>query len=210
MSTSLSSHDFSLLKIAVRCVSQFDIHHAKAHWKVSTVAAKRRLAKLERRGLIKSRNVLASMPPVITQPLCIWKPNMPVPHAGQVSYAARQRWKALPVELRRVFYATNLGRALLGRSPISPPKDIQATHDLGLASTFIEYARRWPKLTESCWLNESEYAQHRGRHVKVEDAMLNRKGCILQMIDFAGAYRPDRVQDLLDHAQLHQTPIAIF
>ena len=210
MSNALSTHDFTMLDVAVRRVSQFDISHAKSIWNVSTIATKRRLAKLERRGLVKSRNVLASLSPLITKPLCHWAPNTPLPHAGQVSYAARTRWKSLPVEIRRVYYATNLGRGLLGRAAISPPKDIQATHDLGLSATFVEYLKRWPKLTKASWLNESEYAMHRGRHVKVEDAVLSRNGCVLQMIDFAGAYRPDRVQDLLDHAHQYQTPIAIY
>ena len=210
MPNPLSQHDYVLLDVAVRCVSQFNVPFAREIWDVSAVATKRRLAKLEKRGLIKSRKVLASQPPPINKPLCIWKPGEALPNSGKVAYQARNRWKTLPVEVQRIYYASDLGRGLLGRGILPRPKDIQATNDLGLALTFLAYRRRWPKVTQRCWLNESEYSSHRGRCVKVEDAMLKQGDRVMQMIDFAGAYRPDRVQALLEHAQYHHVPISIF
>ncbi len=210
MSRELSSADLRLLDAAVRRVAQFTCEFAKQFWGVSVIAARRRLQKLERVGLVEGRNVLVSQPPPVSKPLCIWKPGIATPHSGQVSYLARQRWKTQPVVVNRIYNATDLGRGLLGCSPIKSPKDIQATHDLGLADLYLHYLRRWPKLTAKCWLNESEYAHLRGRCVKVEDAMLRRGDRTLLMIDYAGAYRPDRVEALLMHAQLHHVPIAIY
>ena len=210
MGSELSKADLDLLHAAVCCVTQFNKSFAQSYWQVSPIAATRRLQKLERKGLLKSRNVLASTPPPIREPLCVCKPWEEIPHCGQVSYQARRRWKTRPVVVNRVYYATDLGRGLLGRPPVKPPKDIQATHDLGLSDVYLAYRQRWPKLTAKCWLNESEYAHHRGRCEKVEDAMLCRNHEVLLMVDYAGAYRPDRVKALLDHAQLHHAPIAIY
>ena len=210
MSRQLSSIDLHLLSTAVRCVTQFDTAFANEIWHVSKIAVKRRLQKLERKGVIKSRNILGSSPPPIEKPLCVWRPGESLPPAGGVSYQARKRWKTLPVVVKRVYYATNLGRGLIGRSPIAPPKDIHATHDLGLTSTFLKFRSQWPKLVSRCWFNESEYAHHRGRCVKVEDAMLRMGDKILLMVDFAGSYRPDRIKALLDHARFHNVPIAIY
>ncbi len=206
----LSSNDLYLLSTAVRCVTQFDKTFAAAIWQVSKIAVKRRLQKLERKGVFKSRNVLGSTPPPIEKPLCVWKPGESVPHPGKVSYQARKRWKMLPVQVKRVYYPTSLGRGLVGRSPTSPPKDLQVSHDLGLVSTFLKFRSQWPKLTSRCWFNESEYAHHRGRCVKVEDAMLRLGNRILLMVDFAGSYRPDRIEALLNHARYHRVPIAIY
>jgi len=210
MVSELSQADHDLMHAAVCCVTQFSSSFAQSYWQVSSIAAKRRLQKLERRGLLRSRNVLASTPPEIRTPLCVWKPGQASPHCGQVSYEARSRWKALPVEVKRVFHATDLGRALLGRMPIKRPRDVQATHDIGLSDCYLAYRRRWPKLTARYWLNESEFSHLRGRHVKVEDAVLRRDNTVLLMVDYAGAYRPDRVEALISHAQLHHVPIAIY
>lgn len=210
MASPLSMHDLQLLHASVTCVSQFTREFAKEFWHVSQVAATRRLEKLERRGLLRSRSVLASEPPPIGEPLCRWKPGQVTPHCGRVSYRARSRWKSQPVQVQRVFHATDLGCGLLGRAPTKPPKDIQATHDIGLSNVYLHYRRRWPKLTAGCWLNETEYSHLRGRCVKVEDAMLRRGDTIVLMVDYAGAYRPDRVEALVAHAQLHQVPIAIY
>ncbi|QEG37719.1 hypothetical protein [Bythopirellula goksoeyrii] len=211
MSSELTSNDLDLMNVSVTCVTQFTSSFAKRYWQVSSIAAKRRLEKLERKGLLRSRSVLAATPPPIHGPLCVFKPEQEIPHtAGRVSYQARQRWKSIPVVVNRVYFATDLGRGLLGRPPIKPPRDIQATHDLGLSDVYLAYRQRWPKLTARCWLNESEYAHHRGHCVKVEDAMLCRNHQVLLMVDYAGAYRPDRVKDLMCHAQEHNVPIAIY
>lgn len=206
----LNTTDYDFLRAAVTCVSQFDVDFAASYWGVSPIAAKRRLEKLERKKLLKGRNVLSSTPPTVQGPLCVWKPGETTPHFGQVSYQARKRWKTLPVQVQRIYFATDTGRGLLGRSPIKPPKDVQATHDLGLCQVYLQYRKRWPRLTESCWLNESEYGHLRGRYVKVEDALLSREGTVLLMVDYAGAYRPDRVEALLNHARQYNVPIAIY
>lgn len=210
MNKELLPWETDLLQATVRCVSQISTGFASKFWGVSGDIANQRLRSLEKRRLLHGRRVLVSELPRIESPLCVCKPGQEeLPH-GQVSYRAKRRWRSLPLEIKRVYFATSLARALFGRSPIRPPKDIQATHDLGLSSVYLEYRKRYPKLTRHSWLNESEYAHHRGRCVKVEDAMICHNGRVLLLIDFAGAYRPDRVKALVAHANLHQVPIAIY
>lgn len=209
MNTELAEWEAKFLFVALRCVTQFSSSFASEFWSVRPSVATRRLRKLEKRGLLKGRTVLASELPSMSVPLCTWRPGENYPHYGRISYLARRRWHSLPLLVKRVYYATTLSRSLFGRSAVKPPKDIQATHDVGLASVYLSYRRRCDKLTERCWLNESEYAHHRGRCVKVEDAMLCRDGQVLLLIDFAGAYRPDRVESLVRHAELYNVPIAI-
>lgn len=210
MPADLKVHDTDLLSVAVRSISQFTSGFAHRFWKVNRGVAERRLRKLEQRGLLHGRTVLVSELIGCDSPLCLWHPGESSPNCGHVSYQAKRRWRTLPLKVRRVYYASTLGRALFGREPVKPPKDIQATHDVGLAAVYLEYLRRYRKLTLTCWRGESEYAHHRGRCVKVEDAMLCRDGKVLRLIDFAGAYRPDRVQALIEHAALHKVPIAIY
>lgn len=210
MHAELNQHERELLHAAVRCVAQFGGTFASAFWGVPTTVANQRLRRLERRKLLRGRKVLVSELSGTPKPLCSWKPGEKTPLIGRVSYLARRRWRDLALKVTRVYYATDLARAIFGRDPVKAPRDIQATHDLGLASVYLAFLRRYPLLTQQCWLNESEYAHNRGRFVKVEDAMLCRNGDVLLLIDFAGAYRPDRVQALLTHAEKHQVPIAIY
>jgi len=202
--------DHQLIRAAVIGVRQFDRQFVSTLLAISSAAAKRRLERLEQRGLVKARNALVSRPPEVTAPLCVWRPGEPIPNVGHIAYAARRRWKDLPVEIIRVYHATNRCRALLGREPIKSPNTNHASHDLGLALTWLSFLRKWPLLTQRCWRVEAEYAASRGRCEKVEDAMLIRDSRVLLLVDYAGAYRDDRVAALLDHAQLHQVPIAIY
>ena len=206
----LDQDELALLRAAVIKVSQFMDGFAAELWGVTPAAARKRLSRLEERKLLKARNVLASKPPSITKPICSWNPGEPSPHCGEASYEARSRWKEIPVEVCRVYTATDLGRALFGRAPVKPPRDVQTAHDLGLTATYLFFRKTRPRLTERCWLNESEYAHHRGRGVKVEDAMLAHRDRVLLLVDFAGAYRPDRIEALIKHADQYNVPIAIF
>jgi len=200
-----------LLRHAVSSVTQFEQSFAETIWNVSKKAAHRRLSRLVKRGLLAKRNILASYPPPIAEPLCHWRPGEPFPHFGQVSYLARKRTKDRPVEIIPIYHATALGRGLIGREATTRPKALQASHDLGLTATFMHHLQRWPKLTEKCWLNETEYGHLRGRCVKVEDALLQRNGRVLLLIDFCGSsYTPQRISDLVRHAHYYDTPIKIF
>lgn len=206
----LPQPDYDLLRVAVLCVSQFDSRFASEFWNASPAAVRTRLARLEKRKLLESRQVLAALPPSVDEPLCRWRPGDPLPHCGRVSYQARCRWKRLPVQVCRVYCATPLARALFGRAPVKSARACQTSHDLGLAATYLTFRRRWPRLTSACWRNESEYAHFRGHGVKVEDAMLADNERVLMLIDFAGQYRPDRVKALVQHAQEHSVAIAIY
>lgn len=206
----LNHSDYQLLRPVVVGVTEFDASFAAEIWDVSIQAAKRRLRRLERKSVIESRKVLAAKLPRIERPIAVFKPGEVLPDCGSISSRARSRWNSVPVTSIRVYAANTIGRALLGREPVKPPKDVQATHNLGLAETFLMFRRRWPVLTKRCWRGESEYAGERGRFVKVEDAMLVRGGKPLLLVDFIGAYRKDRVKDLIEHADRFQVPIALF
>ena len=207
--TVITEDDLGVLRIATYSVTQFDATFAAAILNVSSKAATRRLERLVDRRLLVRRNVLASPSPDVSTPLCLCRPGEELPSPGKISYQARTRWARIPVQVMRVYYASSTARALFGLEPVKPPLPIQATHDLGLSAVFLHYRSRWPRLVSHGWMIEGTYSKHRGKFEKVEDALIQRNGKVLLMVDFAGAYRPERVAELIKHARFHNTAIAI-
>lgn len=211
MSKPLSLKELELLRASVTCVSQFDITLAQALWGGTRTACKKRLQQLENRRLLKSKTLLVSEPPGIHGPLYWGLPSEKEPDIGAISYRARTRYKHITVEVKRVYTATGSAFALFGREPVKPPKALQATHDLGLTASYLYFRSRWPRLTETCWRNESEYARFRGHGVKVEDAMLVRNGEPVLMVDWLGtSYTPHRLAALFDHSESFSVPIMML
>lgn len=160
-------------------------------------------------GLVEVKRLLLRPTPPISGPIAAWYPGDAIPLEGPISYRARRRWQSPAAAARwtTVYVATARTVSRFGGKKCPRIKD--ATHDLGVSQTFIHFWQERGDLW-SQWVGEDHY-DHELCAPKVPDAvLLDRDGAVRLMVDYCGAYRPDRVRELIDLAVARKIPLELY
>ena len=166
------------------------------------------LAALETQGLIERRAVLARPALCFSQPIVSWRPGDELPEFGKVAYRLKSRWRE-PVEPVEIVQASHLaarrrGGALGGRWP----RVSETTHDVSLAEVFLWYRQHRPE-DAACWVPEAQlYAEGRGLHAKLPDAVIRRDGTKIRIVEFGGSYGKQKLASF--HAEMQPLPYEIW
>jgi hypothetical protein len=191
----LTDRDRSKLDVLTRKVRALSLRQVADHYYDGERAnARRRLRQLVAAGLLVRATVIARPLPVLLGPVVVWQPGEPAPAAGVVSNQLKARWQNRPARACRVVLATAHAAHLTGgRASGQLPRDTQATHDLGVAAVYLHF-RRTDARRAAAWRGEDVMAATR-QGQKCPDAFLvDAAGTVQAVVEFGGAYDPDRVR----------------
>ena len=110
------------------------------------------VSRLWRAGLLEQHVINAHPLLTVHRPLFAWKPGVEDPDPSVVSRASQERWR-LASRPTEVYVATPLTANLFGSTACGLPKPEHRDHDLRLASVFVHYRRRHPRLAR-LWVGE--------------------------------------------------------
>lgn len=193
-------------------VRVFDLGQVARCCAISPSQAESLTAPLAKRGLISRirLRVRPLAPP--SGPLVRWKPGGPRPHAGRISYHAKERYRSRSVEEITAIVPTGLALDIFGAPKRKPFRRECADHDLGVTEMWLYAYRRWPKVVRRCWQGEDQYVGERLKYEKVEDARLinPRTEEPWMVFEYAGAYRKDRVESFHDYMEEQDLPYWLF
>ena len=156
--------------------------------------ARRRLAVLERAGLVHRRQVLARPILPLESPEFTWEPGDVAPDSGAISWRLRKRWTE-PPRPTAVYHASAETIRSLGGGGGKLPSPGQETHDLHTAEVFLRFRGCSPGLVQ-LWRGEDVFKADRQGGEKVPDALVVRPDGEPELaVEFAGSYGPERVAD---------------
>ncbi len=191
----LTDRDRDYLDTLTRKVRLLSLRQTADHYYDGERAnARRRLRQLVAAGLLVRATVIARPLPVLLTPVVAWRPGDATPDAGVVSNRLKARWRNRPARECRVVLATaHAARLTGGRASGQLARETQATHDLGVAAVYLHFHRTDARRAEA-WRGEDLIAASR-RGQKCPDAFLvDATGEVQAVVEFGGAYDPDRVR----------------
>ena len=193
----LTERDEGLIQTLLRKIRLLSFEQVARAWWPDTPAG-RTNAKRRVRDLLDSKLLLReqafSRPLLPLQaPVFRWKPGQPVPNYDQLSYKLQSRWVEA---LRRttVYFASGRAANILGGQVPGRIKNAShVTHDLHVSELYLKLLREEPKLALA-WSGEDEIAPTRVNQ-KLPDAILyDSKKQPRIVLEFGGAYPPDRLR----------------
>lgn len=146
------------------------------------------MRRLEDRGLLSLRMVMALPELPLKGPVFCWWPGAPAPHAERIAWQLSSRWTGQP---RRVLIATatekacqELGGSLGGRLL----RRTEVTHDLHVTALYLKLCREQPNQAE-LWRHEDASGSARQPGDLVPDAMVGATA-----LEFGGCYRAAKLR----------------
>lgn len=169
---------------------------ARTWWNGSAHAianARRRLAALERQGMVRTCTVFSHPELPLQAPLCIWTPNQVAPNFEELSYQLSSRWTE-PFHPVTAVIATRAAANHFGGYGARFPKQIEENHDVHLAAVFLTIRATRPGWAEH-WLSEQQIRRSRpdAPGEKLPDAMV-KMGGLVRVIDFGGSYSAPKLR----------------
>lgn len=155
--------------------------------------ANRRLRELKRAGLVSLSRILAMKPPRIEERLARWQPGAPLPDFGAISWESKKRWSRR-AEVMTLVTATKAAANRFGGSGGSRPRDVEVSHDLGVAETYLFFREHDPRAMS--WVSEASL-KRRGAGKNKEplpDALVS-DGSLSIVIEFVGRYSTKRLKE---------------
>ncbi len=160
------------------------------------LAARRRVARLERDGWIIPGFGLAQPELSLAAPVFTWRLQSPAPNFEAVSYQLRKRWTLPP---RPTHYAAASAKAgtFFGGSGGRLPRTSELTHDICLARVFLRLRAADPKRAER-WVSEARlFEEGEGRGDRLPDALIvTRREKIV--VEFGGSYTAKKLKSFHD------------
>lgn len=193
---SLRGRDLEILEVLSRRVRMLSVDQIATTWwgstRNATANASRRLAELERRGLVRRMQAMAHELPELAEPLLDWRPGDVKPDLPAVAYRLERRWSS-PIRPTTLVTATRSTGAWLGGGGGRHPRESEISHDLGLARLYLRFRSGAPDRAAS-WVPEDLFVPGELDGF-VPDAIV-REGERSTLIEFAGAYKKERLQRL--------------
>ncbi len=194
------------LRIRVASLSQL----MRAWWRTSEGnVASRRLAVLERAGLLNSQRCHVALPQC-TGPYCRWNPGDRVPNFGAIAWQLQHRSESRPAS-HRIYSATARGaRRWGGTRQDYLARPFQLAHDLGVAEMFFSMLSERPHLA-AAWIDEDRLAPFR-KQQKLPDAVIATHPSAIPMLvlEFGGAYPKHRLVEFHDDCHQRRLPYEIW
>lgn len=171
--------------------------------------ARQRMHDLVEMGWVRSSIVLARPLLDLAAPVFEWQPGMAGPDFVVISRTLQRRWK-VPARKVEVFVASQKAATVLGGASLGLVKHLcQATHDLHVSEVFLFYRKNRPEFADSwvgedCMISECHAAKRPDAFLRSEDRT------VLRVVEFGGAYKPERVKALHEHCLNQNHPYEIW
>jgi len=199
----LTSRDSELLDTLTRRVRVMSFDQVARQWwggqRRALESAARRLTALDAVGLVQLLSGFAHPELPMTAPVAAWRPGEPAPDFGSVSYRLRSRWTE-PLRVTKAVIATKLAAAQFGGSGGRSPRPSELTHDIHLATVFLNLRQTRPDVAQTWQSEADQYAAGAGRDERLPDAIVG-KGRARMAIEFGGAYSKPKVAEFHQHCE---------
>ena len=207
---SLRGRDLDILEVLSRRVRMLSLDQVAATWwgstRNATANASRRLSALEGRGLVRRMQAMAHELPELEEPLFAWQPGERTPNLPAVAYRLERRWSS-PIRPTVLVAATRSAGSWLGGGGGRRPRESEISHDLGLAALYLRFRDREPARAAS-WVPEDLFDPEEIDGF-VPDAVV-REGDRPTLIEFAGAYKKERLQKLHESCERAALPYELW
>lgn len=193
---SLAGRDLEILEVLSRRVRMLSLEQVARTWwgstRNATTNATRRLAALEGRGLVRRMPAMAHELPGLEEALLTWKPGERTPDLAAIAYRLERRWSS-PLRPAVLVAATREAGSWLGGGGGRKPRESEISHDLGLAALYLRFRGKEPGRA-AAWVPEDLFDPGELEGF-IPDAVV-REGDRPTLIEFAGAYKKERLQKL--------------
>jgi len=200
----------TLLCFAVRFFSLEQV--ARTWWSDQPREIRRtrqRMLRLAKNRWVRPLTILARPLLKMEAPIFEWRLGGDAPDTAAVSRMLRKRWKE-PAHDVEIFLATPRATAVLGGGALGSMKNLcQTTHDLHVSEVFLFYRENRPELA-SLWVGEDSVIPLHEHEKRPDAVLLNDAREILRVVEFGGAYKPDRVQAVHDFCRQRNLPYELW
>lgn len=210
----LTNRDAELLMMlcgSVRMASLDQI--ARACWgasKYHVTACRRRLAQLNKHGMIAATQAVILDVTILQQPLMTWRPGERMPNLAGVAWNLHRRWMA-GYRPATIYYSTMAAARRFGGGRSGRIKrPFQVAHDIGVTEMYLAVRCLRPRLL-SLWIGEDRLAPYRRRQ-KLPDAILATGPAAkpLLILEFGGRYDKRRLIAFHEDAAERGVPYEIW
>jgi hypothetical protein len=212
--TQIQSRDQEILSTLSRRVRLFSLTQIASFWwgegEVALANTRRRLAKLTGADLLRRLSAMAIPIPDLPAPMARWRPGEPEPDFGAAAWKLQKRWKE-PPQKTTIYIATARAAGIYGgRARGQLKRQLQATHDLGVASLYLRLLRHDPAAANS-WVGEDMLRLYRLGQ-KIPDAALADSAASTPnlILEFGGAYDVRRLRRFHEDCLKKTTPYEIW
>jgi hypothetical protein len=194
----LADRDLDILRTLSLHVRLLSLKQVATYWwsdsPSAIPAARRRLGLLVKSGHLERLRFPIHPIPALHAPVFTWRPQLPPPDYGAVSWTLQSRWTEQPSPTTTFIATTQAANLFGGRSRGRLKRSFQASHDLGLAAVYLHFRKTRPE-EAALWIGEDILARFRKRQ-KIPDAVIaaapeNKPQLV---IEFGGAYDAERVR----------------
>jgi hypothetical protein len=184
----------------VRCLSMEQI--ASSWWanrKSALSQSRARVRALEQAGWLERLIAFAKHGLDLRSPVTSWTPGQPIPDFGKIAQFLKTRFATAAVATP-IVVATATAAKRRGGHGGRRPRRSEVTHDLGLASVYLQLLQTQPERAKH-WVSEATLVAGdggEGRGQKLPDALIRMPNGSETVIEFGGEY--DRHKLALFHA----------
>lgn len=206
----LSERDREIVRTLTLSIRVLTAHQIRRTWwqNAGYSYVQQRLGALVHAGVLSAFQVRAHPELHLREPVWSWSPGESSPPFGVLSYRLRSRW-AEPPRVLTVFTASRRsGRVYAGRGGrLSHP--LQVTHDLHVSAIYLRLLCT-DYVKAGGWISDDSLARIR-RGKKIPDAEIHSAdGIPLKVIEFGGAYPPQRLQKVHEDCERRQIPYELW
>lgn len=204
--TPLQKKVLDLLTRRVRVIEESQLVRA---WQLGSLSLRRALKALEARHLI-SLGKAATRLPIAARTIAMWEPGDLPPDFVRMAWMLERRYYESPVKPRWIAWARKRAARLTGGIGGSIRQPLQLSHDLGVASMFLNRVAS----TSQNWVSEDLFRREFRRTSflqKVPDAVLvNEDAKIVLAIEYGGKYSSERLSQFHADCQRARIPYEIW
>ncbi|MBA3312934.1 MAG: hypothetical protein M3552_12450 [Planctomycetota bacterium] len=208
----MTGRERQLIESLARKVRMISFEQIARTWWPRTAAgkgnARRRIAGLVREGWLSEFRVLSQPMLPLDGPESVWQPGDPAPDFGSMSWRLRSRWKGSAAPLR-VFTIGRHGAALFAATSAGIKNACHVTHDLHVTGIFLRLLADEPDAAER-WIGEDAFTAGRKREKRPDALLVGEAGLPVRVIEFGGAYPPQRLREFHDHCVARRLPYEIW
>lgn len=173
----LTQRDTELLETLTQRVRVLSVDQISRTWwpsSTTTATSVARLRQLADAGYLSRINLMAHPETPVSQPVCVWHQDHPVPDFGAVAWSLNSRWTE-PLVSTACVIATRFAGRFFGGHGGRPPRRAETTHDLQLGAVFLQMRTNQPHRVAT-WISEEDRKKDTGHGEKLPDAIVTDDG----------------------------------
>lgn len=207
----LTERDEEILRALSLRVKFFSQRQVGNHWfDGDATNARRRMNQLRTVGMVERVTLRARSLPALSQPLISWQPGQGPPEFGKVAHLCSSRWRKRHVQTCTAYIATeSASQRYGGRMPGEVKREMQATHDLGVAQIWLQLDLQSPQLADA-WCGENLMAHTRKGQKLPDGFLVDAQGQTLCVIEFGGAYDEPRIREFHEDCAERALPYQLW